>query len=99
MIPVDQLKDGGLYRVSSRNLQLAVYRADIGMFTGIRSKGGYDYLDSELDKSHERGSCNAREYLCDCPVRPLSERVKGAANHDLFEWLQHAQVTYAENQS
>jgi hypothetical protein len=87
MIPVDQLKDGGLYRVSSRNLQLAVYRADIRMFTGIRSKFGYDYLDSELDKSHARGSCTALKYLCDCPVR---------ASNDLFEWLQQAQVMYAE---
>ena len=48
MLPIDQCRDRKLYRVTSRNLTLAVFVADTKHFLGLREKFGYVFVDEEF---------------------------------------------------
>lgn len=48
-IPVEELVNGGIYRIRSRNLILGAYRAEARGYIGIRCKFGDRYLFEEYD--------------------------------------------------
>lgn len=53
LIPIEQCKVGGLYKVQSRNLRHAVF-AGTG-FIGVREKMGARFLDTEFPFGTGRG--------------------------------------------
>jgi hypothetical protein len=89
MIPMDQCKHGGLYRISSRNLDLGVYNSNSQGFVGIREKFGYNYLFTEYhwDTGPPFGTVHPKEFLEDCPIAP-NETVKTIADAKYFETRQ-----------
>lgn len=48
-IPFEELKHGGCYRISSRNLILGIYDENAKGYIGIREKFGDEYLFTEFD--------------------------------------------------
>lgn len=64
-IPIEECKDGVLYRIFSRNLAFGVYREGVKGFVGIREKFGYEYLFTEFhwDTGPPFGTVNPKEEL------------------------------------
>jgi len=76
MIPLDECKNGMLYRISSRNLSLGVFREAVSGFIGIREKFGNYYLFTEYhwDTGPPFGTVHALEELEPVPEGiPLEE--------------------------
>jgi hypothetical protein len=46
-LPLEECKDGYLYRIKSRNLISGIYRAKTNGFVGVREKFGHEYLFEE----------------------------------------------------
>lgn len=63
MIPMEELVEGNVYRIQSRNLVVGVWVAERKGFIGIRSKFGADYLFTEYhyDASPSYGTVTAAE--------------------------------------
>ena len=95
-IPQDELKDGGFYKIFARNFSYGVYRAKSKGFIGIRTKFGNQYLDTEYYFESERGTAFPKKFLEECSVRPISEYIDNKPNQELFNWIQEAQVKYAD---
>lgn len=85
-IPLDQCKHGGLYKISSRNLDLGVFDAEARGFIGIREKFGYLYLFTEYhwDIGPPFGTVHPIEFLEDCPVL-VEEQVETIADAEYFK--------------
>lgn len=95
-IPIHQCRNGWLYRLYSRNLNLGVYRkADQG-FVGIRHKFGARFLFTEFhwDTGPPFGTANPLEAICECPIECLNEMLyeqqeeKHVENLLLFQWIE-----------
>jgi hypothetical protein len=95
-IPLDQLKNGGFYKIQARNFSYGVYREEGKCFIGIRSKFGHLYLDTEFDweVGPPCGTAFPLKFLEDCPIQPIREFVDNIPNKPLFNWIQEAQVRY-----
>ncbi len=93
MIPIEECIQGHLYRIHSRNLDLGVYREDIGGFIGIREKFGDHYLFTEYHSGlgPPYGTVHPQEDLGPCPIENLNEgqsfNGKWRENRELFGWL------------
>jgi hypothetical protein len=76
-IPIAECKNGGLYRIYSRNLSLGVYREEAQGFVGIREKFGNEYLFTEYhwDISEPYGTVQPKEFLEMCPIKDLRETI------------------------
>ena len=87
-IPLSELREGGFYRLISRNIQFGVYTNSA--FIGIRKKFDFIYLDEEIDWE-KGGTARPLKYVKDCPIRPLvtSFLVDGMwrNNKELFDWI------------
>jgi len=96
-IKPEDCKDGGLYRIRSRNLQLGVYRAECNSFIGIREKYDWLQLAEELhwDAGEPYGTVQPIEFVEDCPIRPLSSCLENLEDHtEMFEWLTQKESQY-----
>ena len=69
LIPIDQCKHRGVYRIECRNLGIGVYDEETKGFTGIRSKFGSQYLFEEYhwDTGAPHGTVDGTEYLHQLP--------------------------------
>lgn len=69
LIPIDQCKHRGVYRIDCRNLGIGVYDEETKGFTGIRSKFGSKYLFEEYhwDTGAPHGTVDGTEYLHQLP--------------------------------
>jgi len=65
MIPLDEIKERGVYRVLSRNLDVAVFDGKDG-FIGIRRKFDSDFLDTEIHRD-AGGTCTPLELIGTLP--------------------------------
>jgi len=76
-IKVDGCVNGGLYRISSRNLGFGVYRSDVKGFIGIREKFDSKFLFTEYhwDNGPPFGTVHPKEFLEDCPLADLRESI------------------------
>jgi hypothetical protein len=85
-IPMDQCKNGGLYRISSRNLDLGVYNATSQGFIGIREKFGNLYLFTEYhwDTGEPFGTVCPIELLEDCPLPP-TEKIQSVVDEEYIK--------------
>ena len=95
-IPMNKCVDRMVYRVSARNICIAVYNEKDKGFTGIREKFGNRYLDTEY---HADLDCHCatvfpKEELGLLPVyieiTEFLKSYKGQAwvpNRQLFQWL------------
>ena len=74
-IPIAECKNGGLYRIHSRNLRLGVFVEAQGGFIGIREKMGYEYLFTEYhwDTGAPYGTVQPVELLEECTITPIQE--------------------------
>ena len=90
-IPMDQCKEGYLYRIDSRNLTFGIFREESKGFVGIREKFGSEYLFTEFhfDTGTPFGTVNPEEELEQCPLDDLGER-----NPELFEWMKQKEEQY-----
>jgi hypothetical protein len=102
-IKAEDCKDGGLYRIWSRNLRFGVYRKETRGFVGIREKFGHLYLFEEYhwDNGPPFGTVKPREFLEDCTVQPISCHLekpesKFENNKVLFDWLTQKEEQYKE---
>lgn len=105
MIPMDQCKHGGLYRISCRNLSLGVYNSEAKGFIGIREKFGNLYLFTEYhwDTGEPFGTVCPIEFLEDCPLPP-QECTKSVADEEYLKryisntklgdevWIEHKEL-------
>jgi hypothetical protein len=93
-IPVEDLVEGGLYRLRSRNLDAGVYRAEDRAFIGIREKFNMRFLDLEHDweTGPPHGTAVPTEKIADCPLRPLvTHYIEGQYaknNWELHRWIE-----------
>ncbi len=60
-LPETELEDRRVYLLGSRNLRYGVWRADQGVFYGIREKFGSRYIDYEVLWGDQSGTARARE--------------------------------------
>ena len=82
-IKPEDCKDGGLYRIHSRNLQLGVYRAECNTFIGIREK--YDWMQLAEELHWDAGE----------PYGTLSSCLENLEDHtEMFEWLTQKESQY-----
>lgn len=70
MIPIEKCINGGLYRLSARNLVLGVWNPQHHGFVGIREKLGSRYLDHEIHRGRKGAYATAApmEHLGMLPV-------------------------------
>ena len=95
-ISIEECRNGWLYRIYSRNLNLGIYRQDDCGFVGIRHKMGRRYLFAEFhwDTGEPFGTANPLEAICECPIVDLHEyRVLVPSgelepNQELFDWIE-----------
>lgn len=68
-IPMEQCKNGYLYRIHSRNLAYGVYREKVQGFIGIREKFGHEYLFTEFhwDTGEPFGTVQPAREIEPCP--------------------------------
>jgi hypothetical protein len=87
-IPLEECKDGYLYRISSRNLSLGVYSAAIKSFYGIRTKFGDRFIDDEYhwDLGSPFGTCKPRQELEQCPIKFVGELYPLSGNESYDKW-------------
>jgi hypothetical protein len=76
-IKIEECVNGCLYRISSRNLVVGVFRADVKGFIGIREKFGDEYLFTEYhwDNGPPFGTVMPKEFLEGCPLADLRESI------------------------
>ena len=76
-IKVEDCVQGGLYRISSRNLAFGVFQAVSKGFVGIREKFGCEYLFEEYhwDNGPPHGTVMPKEFLEACPLLDLRESI------------------------
>jgi hypothetical protein len=92
-IPLEECKDGYLYKISSRNLTYGVYRAEVKGFIGIREKFFNEYLFTEFhyNTGAPFGTVFPIAEIEPCPITPISEgwfEDNGfCTNQQLFDWL------------
>ena len=88
-IPLDELKDGGLYRIYARNFSLGVYDLREQGFVGIRQKFTMVFLDTEFhwDTGVPYGTVKPIEFLEMCPIG-------FDLNDSLLEWLKEKNKLY-----
>lgn len=95
-IPLSQCRHGGLYKLSSRNLGLGVFREATKDFVGIREKFGNEYLAGEYhwDCGAPFGTAHPMEYIEQCPIDDLrtgwtnESNTMYVDNKVLSDWLQ-----------
>lgn len=96
-IPIDKCRNGWLYRLYSRNLNLGIYRAGDKDFVGIREKLGRRFLFAEYhwDTGEPYGTANPLEAVCECPIKDIREYLSIDAdksnietNQALFDWIE-----------
>jgi hypothetical protein len=94
MIPINECKDGGFYKILSRNLSFGVYLNWFNGFIGIREKFGKEELFTEFhaEIGPPLGSVVPEKYLEQCPITYLSEK-----NKELFAWLKEKEMKYRSN--
>ena len=80
-IPLDNCTNGGVYKVFSRNLDLAIFVEN--RFIGIREKFGYRFLDTEYHRE-SGGTASPKELVEMCPLAPIAE-----SNKDLVVYLEN----------
>jgi hypothetical protein len=99
-IKAEDCKDGGLYRIWSRNLRFGVYRVECRGFIGIREKFFHEYLFTEYhwDNGPPFGTVKPKEFLEDCPIQPISEHLGDTFddNQALFDWLKLKEEQYKD---
>jgi hypothetical protein len=99
-IPLEECKDGYLYRISSRNLAFGVYRAEAKGFVGIREKFGNEYLFTEFhyDTGAPFGTVFPKKELEQCTITPINEGYSDGeffrTNQPLFDWLKEKEKQY-----
>ena len=74
-IKIEDCGDGGLYRISSRNLTFGVYKESCKGFIGIREKFGDEFLFAEYhwDTGSPFGTVRPIEFLEACPLEDFRE--------------------------
>lgn len=94
MIPISECIKGHVYKVKARNFRVAVFDGKVG-FTGIRTKFGQRFLDTELhwDADETHGTCRPLE-----PIESLPDGLRLEAgwwegneykhNIDLFNYME-----------
>jgi hypothetical protein len=99
MIPVAECKNGGLYKINSRNLAFGVYREESKGFVGIREKFGNVYLFEEYhwDTGAPFGTVKPQEFLEVCPLDDLREGWVGLAEK-ATEYIKVGQEVFLMNQ-
>lgn len=72
---MEELIQGGAYRIRSRNLAYGVWDAGRQGFVGIREKFNNEYLDTEFhyDTGAPYGTARPEEFMGMCPVMDLAE--------------------------
>jgi len=103
-IPLEECKDGFLYKISSRNLTFGVYRAEVKGFVGIREKFGNEFLFTEFhyDTGAPFGTVFPKEGLEQCPITPINEGYSDGevfrTNRPLFDWLKVKEKEYYKHE-
>ena len=90
MIPMNECKNGGLYKIDSRNLAFGVYNEAQQGFVGIREKFGNEYLFTEFhwDTGEPFGTVCPQELLEMCPLPDIRE------HSDTFDWKTKRKVEW-----
>ena len=73
-IAPNELVDGKVYRLNSRNLSIGVYNSEHKGFVGIRTKFGSRFLDEEIEWDADTHYGTARALEC---IGEISRPAKG----------------------
>lgn len=87
-LTIAECQDGNLYLISSRNLALGVFRADVAGFIGIRTKFGNRFLFTEFH--YDTGAPFGTVF----PIKDLGECPFKGDKDELFRWLEKQEILY-----
>jgi len=95
-LPIDQCKDGYLYRIHSRNLSTGIYSEKSKGFLGIREKFGHNFLFEEYhwDTGAPFGTVHPIECIGQCPIADFGLREK---ENEVFSWVEQETRKYFED--
>ncbi len=103
----EDCKNGYLYRIFSRNLDIGVYVANIQGFIGIRTKFGERFLNMELhwDADQYNGTAKPKEELEPCPIKgniddyaaSLAAIELDVHCNELYQWLLEKEKEYNDD--
>ena len=93
MIPLEECKHRGLYKIQARNFSYGVFNKNQNGFVGIREKFSRKFLFTEFhhDTGPPYGTVKPLEFIEMCPlteVKPGWHEDFYIENTELYEWIQ-----------